>query len=82
MCCDVVFRVENIGDFYIPFDTLKPFLTESAMQYNKKEGNHWKLYIYRDHVQIRGNPEKLFIKPNEFNAIEKFIKGINHENSQ
>jgi len=48
-------RVGDNKTIYIDFKMLAPYLNSEAMVNNKREGDHWKLYVWPDHIQVSGN---------------------------
>jgi hypothetical protein len=54
-------------------NNLYSLLSENNIMINKKEGKHWKLDIWTDKIIIRGGGEKLNIKPNDRQFINKLI---------
>lgn len=61
-------RVEGNGVYYFYFNELKPYLTKQAMLYNQREGDHWKLYIWPETIEVRGNDSRLRVKPDTLPA--------------
>lgn len=55
-------RMGDDKTYYINFKLLAPYLTSETMVNNKREGDHWKLYIWPDHIQIRGNVNHMPIR--------------------
>lgn len=55
----LVFRLENEKIWAIKWDNLKPFLNAHAMQYNTHELEHWKLYIYSNHIRIGKSNQRI-----------------------
>lgn len=53
------FRLENGKVYYVLFSDLVKYLTPEALINNKREGDHWKLRIWQDHIQVLGNPNTL-----------------------
>lgn len=58
----VVFRLQGSKLCTINWDDLKPYLIDNCMKYNEREKEHWKLYIYKDHIQIVGNDSLLTVQ--------------------
>ena len=58
----VIFRLEGRMLTMVNWEDLKPYLTPECMRSNAKEGNHWKLNIYTDHIKISGNDNELKVK--------------------
>jgi hypothetical protein len=63
----LAFRLEGNKVYYVNFSDLAEYLTPESMFNNKKEGDHWKLYIWPKHIEIRGHSEHLFVEPNKLN---------------
>ncbi len=59
----VVFRLEGNRLTRCSWSALKWYLTKNCMKNNAKEGDHWKLYIYSDYIQVVGNSEKIPLIP-------------------
>lgn len=62
----LAFRLEGNKVYYVNFYDFEKNLTQESMLNNSREGNHWKLYIWPNHIEIRGNANKLTVKPNVF----------------
>lgn len=67
----LAFRLEGNKVYYVNFFDLEKYLTQESMLNNKKEGNHWKLYIWPKHIVIRGNANRLLVEPD---ILDNFIK--------
>ena len=65
----LAFRVEGGKVYYLNFREMKPYLTDQSIINNKREGDHWKLYIWPDHIKVLGNEKKLTLTPGTFNNI-------------
>ena len=63
------FRLEGDKTYYLALDYLEPLLTEDGMIYNDHEGDHWKLHIWPDHINVLGNNKTLDIIPNKINKL-------------
>ena len=63
-------RMEGGRAYYLDFKILEPFLIEGAMVYNEREGNHWKLYVWPDYLEIIGNSRRLQITPNNLDIFD------------
>lgn len=72
----VAFRMEGGNIYYVDFSKLRKFLTEDALMYNSSRKNHWKLYLWPTHIQIRGNDRRLDIEPNSIEDLE-FLRNTN-----
>ena len=68
----IAIRMEGDRVYYFNFDDLKPFLTKEAMVFNVREGDHWKLYIWPDYIQVLGN--KAHFK-SKYNSVEQLNLG-------
>lgn len=58
----VIFRLEGRMLTMVNWKDLKPYLIPECMRSNVKEGKHWKLNIYTDHIKISGNKKELKVK--------------------
>lgn len=63
----IVFRLPK-NTYYVDFKKLRTYLTEKYIMYNKREGEHWKLYIWPTEIQIRKCPNRLKVLPNNLQA--------------
>lgn len=61
----VIFRLQGRMLTMLNWEDLKPYFTAKCMRNNSKEGNHWKLNIYTDHIKVSGNENEV-----EVNAIK------------
>ena len=59
----LVIRLEGNKLYNLNFKDLQSYLTVDSMIYNKREGDHWKLYIFPDYIEVRGNKNILPILP-------------------
>lgn len=66
----LAFRIEGNKVYYINFDDLEKHLTIESMLNNNKEGDHWKLYIWQNNIEIRGNQNRLLITSNKFSVLK------------
>ena len=53
------FRLAGNNLMLVSWSDLKKYLTSECMRYNANEGNHWKLYIYKDHITVSGNAKEM-----------------------
>ena len=53
------FRLAGNNLMLVGWSDLKQYLTPECMRYNANEGNHWKLYIYKDHIKVSGNTNEM-----------------------
>jgi len=65
----LAFRMPAEITYYVEFKTLKPFLIPEAMLNNKREGDHWKLYIWPNEIQVLGNKNRVKAKPNTLSTL-------------
>ncbi|MBC7872744.1 MAG: hypothetical protein H7Y01_02040 [Ferruginibacter sp.] len=65
----LAFRLEGNKVYYIHFKNLKKYLIEDALINNNREGDHWKLRIWPDNIQVIGNSARLQIHPNNITDI-------------
>lgn len=56
------FRLAGNNLMLVVWSDLKQYLTSECMRYNANEGNHWKLYIYKDHIKVSGNTNEMLAK--------------------
>jgi hypothetical protein len=68
------FRTEPAKVYYVRFEELKKYLTDKAMVNNEREGDHWKLHIFPDHIKVLNNKNQLLIEPNNLDALNKSKK--------
>lgn len=50
----VVFRLEGRCLLLTRWETLRAHLTTSCMRYSHREGEHWKLHLYPDRIEVCG----------------------------
>ena len=55
----VIFRLQGRKMMMVSWCDLKPLFTVDCMRENPKEGTHWKMNIYDDHIKVSGNPIEL-----------------------
>lgn len=55
----IIFRLEGQKLMMVAWCDLKPYFLPECMRNNPKEGNHWKLNIFNDHIKVSGNPSEL-----------------------
>ena len=55
----IFFRLAGNHLMLVGWSDLKQYLTPECMRYNANEGNHWKLYIYKDHIKVSGNTNEM-----------------------
>lgn len=55
----VAFRLEGNRLTMCDWESLRNYLTYDCVKYNTSEGNHWKLHIYPDRIEVVGNPLKI-----------------------
>jgi hypothetical protein len=70
----VAFRLSNGKVFFVNFRSLSILLTEDSIVENKKEGRHWKLYIWPNQIEVRNSSKKLQITPNDFSGIDSIFR--------
>jgi len=56
----ILFRLEGNKVMGVKWADFKEHLTDDCMRYSKAAGHHWKLHIFHDHINIRGNPNRFF----------------------
>lgn len=67
----LAFRTESAKVYYVRFGELKKYLTERAMINNEREGDHWKLHIFPDHIEVINNKNHLSIEWNNLNVLKE-----------
>lgn len=55
----IFFRLVGLNLMLLVWSDLKQYLTSECMRFNANEGNHWKLYIYKDHIKVSGNTNEM-----------------------
>lgn len=65
----MVMRLEGGNVYYMHLGDLIYYCTPESMVYNKIEGDHWKLYLWPDDIQVLGNKELFKIQPNNLNNL-------------
>ncbi len=70
----VGFRLSDGKVYFVNFKSLGILLTEDSIFENEKEGRHWKLYIWPDHIEVRNSNKKLQIAPDDFSAIDSIFR--------
>lgn len=68
-----IFRLSNGAKYFIDMATLYPILTQKIMMTNKREGDHWKLNIWRDRIVVRNGEKILQTKLNERSFISQLL---------
>jgi len=68
-CSMFAFRLEGNKVYYLNYSELKKYLTLDSMLNNDKEGDHWKLYIWPNYIEIRGNKQRLLIEPDKLDQF-------------
>ena len=66
----LAFRLEGNKVYYINFSDLVKYLTPKSMFNNSREGDHWKLYIWPKHIEIRGNGNLHLVQPNNLDSAD------------
>jgi hypothetical protein len=70
----LAFRLPRQQTYFINFQQLRPLLTEKCIFDSKREGVHWKLYVWPGRIEIRQNDTLLPIAPNTFENIEPVFR--------
>jgi len=70
----VGFRLSDGKVYFVNFKSLGILLTEDSILENKKEGRHWKLNVWPDHIEVRNSNNKLQIAPDDFSAIDSIFR--------
>ena len=65
----LAFRLEGNKVYYVNFYDLEKYLTQDSMFNNSREGNHWKLYIWPKHIEIRGNANRFLVEPDNLDNL-------------
>ncbi len=55
-------RLEGNKIHYVDFKELRKLMTPDVMTRNATEGEHWKLYVWNDHLKVLGNDRKFVFK--------------------
>ena len=50
----VIFRLQGQTLLVCEWDKLRNYLTANCMVFNTSEGNHWKLHIYGNRIEVQG----------------------------
>jgi len=66
----LAFRVEPNKVYYFHFRDLKPYMTKETMVYNKHEGDHWKIYVWPNYIQVLGNESIFRMRPNNLDDLK------------
>jgi hypothetical protein len=66
----IAFRLPDRKTYYYDFHELVEHLPEEAMINNSHEGDHWKLYIWPKHIEIRKYDTMLSIRPNALQELK------------
>jgi hypothetical protein len=66
----LAFRLEGNKVYYVNFYDLEKYLTPESMFNNSREGNHWKLYIWPKHIEIRGNANSLLVESDNLDNLK------------
>jgi hypothetical protein len=48
----IALRLPDSKTYYYDFHKLSEYLSEEAMIYNLREGDHWKLHVYTEYIKI------------------------------
>jgi hypothetical protein len=65
----IAFRLEDDKIYYFDFSELKKYLTDETLLNNKREGDHWKLYVWSDYIEVRGNGKRFPVVANDLTKI-------------
>ena len=68
------FRLPDRKTYYVDFDKLSEHLSKKAMMNNSHEGDHWKLYIWSEYIEIRNSKNKLPIRHNALLELAAILK--------
>jgi hypothetical protein len=49
--------------YYVDFKELRKLMKPEIMLKNSNEGEHWKLFVWEDHVQVQGNDRRFMVQP-------------------
>ncbi|MEK4510143.1 hypothetical protein [Paenibacillus sp. FSL K6-2524] len=49
--------------YYIDFKELRKLMPLEIILKNPNEGEHWKLFVWEDHIQVQGNERKFMVQP-------------------
>jgi hypothetical protein len=65
----LAFRLEGEKVYYVNYSEFESYLDERSMVFNKREGEHWKLYLWPDFIKVRGNENPLAAEPNKIERL-------------
>lgn len=66
----LAFRLPRQQTYFIDFKQLRTLLTENCIFVNNREGEHWKLYVWPERIEVRQNEIALLMAPNTFENID------------
>lgn len=56
-------RLEGDKIYFLDFKKLRKLMTKDVMLENYAEGNHWKLFVWDQYIQVQGQKQKFYVKP-------------------
>ncbi|WNF35226.1 hypothetical protein RJD24_12190 [Bacillaceae bacterium IKA-2] len=56
-------RLQGNKIYYVDFKELRKLMTSDNMLKNSAEGEHWKLFVWEDHIKVQGNERKFHVHP-------------------
>jgi len=56
-------RLQGNKIYYVDFKELKKLMLSDIILNNSREGEHWKLYVWENYINIRGSDEKFHVQP-------------------
>ncbi len=69
-----VFRISDGITYYLNLNDLFPFLTDSNMMINTREGEHWKIDIWPNKLVVRNGGQNLSVVANAISDISDLVK--------
>lgn len=64
-------RLSDGTNYFIDMNALFPLFTKENMIVNKREGEHWKMDIWKNKIVLRNGGKTLHVVPNEKEWISK-----------
>lgn len=55
-------RLEGEKIYYVDFKELRKLMNTKCMTRNKTSGEHWKLYIWQNYIEVLGNRERFTVQ--------------------
>lgn len=64
----LVVRLDGEKIYYVDFKELRKLMTTKCMTRSKTSGEHWKLYIWKDYIEVRGNRQRFTVQAERVHA--------------